>query len=58
MCGWYFGGNSLSFWDYSSVYCFRYFKRSWKGEGMIVSLLMFYDLCSMVLGDALMFKLF
>ena len=41
MCGWYFGGNSLSFRAYSSVYCFRYFRRSWQGNGMIVQLLIF-----------------
>ena len=50
VCCWYFGGISLSFRVYSyGLMFFRYFRRPWQGEGMIVPLLMFlfYD---MVLG--------
>ena len=63
LCVWFMW---LVFWGYLTKLsglqlwfkCLRYFRRTWQGEGVIVLLLMFYDLCDTVLGDTMMFKLF
>ena len=46
ICGWYFGGISLSFRAYSCGFMFQVLKSLWQGKGVIVSFLalMFYDM--------------
>ena len=46
ICGWYFGGISLSFRAYSCGFMFQVLRSLWQGKGVIVPFpaLMFYDL--------------